>query len=179
MPPPAEAPQEAPDSDDPLLMQEAVVTSDAAGKLHFGKEGKLTFLSVIKGFYTMVTTSGVFQIKPEWLQLKSSKPFVARVQWPKWSQLSKNDLKLWLSQLSCNPDDQLGMGPEEWSTHTSCCHALPTYLRWRISTCGLAGVFSAGASRRLMCLSLRKLGCIVLIPSWASCSLRMMTILSS
>ena len=117
LPPPAEAPQEAPDSDDTLLMQEAVVTSDAAGKLHFGKEGKLTFLSD-KGFYTMVTTSGVFQIKPEWLQLKSSKPFVARVQWPKWSQLSKNDLKLWLSQLSCNPDDQLGMGPEEWSTHS-------------------------------------------------------------
>ena len=98
-------------------MQEAVVTSDAAGKLHFGKEGKITFKGD-KGFYTMVTTSGVFQIKPEWLQLKSSKPFVARVQWPKWSQLSKNDLKLWLSQLSCNPDDQLGMGPEEWSTHT-------------------------------------------------------------
>ena len=77
--------------------------------------------SVIKAsFYTMVTTSGVFQIKPECLQLKSSRPFVARVQWPTVSGASftKNDLKLWLSQLSCNPDDQLGMSPEEWSTHT-------------------------------------------------------------
>ena len=105
-------------SDDPLLMQEAVVTSESAGKLYYGKEGKLTFFNSETGFYTMVTTSGVFQIKPEWLQLKSSKPFVARVQWPKWSQLSKNDLQLWLSQLSCNPEDQLGMGPEEWSTHS-------------------------------------------------------------
>ena len=95
LPPPAEAPQEAPASDDPFLMQEAVVTSEAAGKLYFGKEGKLTFLSD-KGFYTMATTSGVFQIKPEWLQLKSSKPLVARVEWPKWNQLSKNDLQLWL-----------------------------------------------------------------------------------
>ena len=70
LPPPAEAPQEAPASDDPLLMQEAIVTSEAAGKLYFAKE-KLTFFSEA-GFYTMVTGSGDFQIKPEWLQLKSS-----------------------------------------------------------------------------------------------------------
>ena len=104
LPPPAGA--EAPASDDPLLVQEAIVTSEAAGKLYFAKE-KITFFSEA-GSYTMVTGSGVFQIKPEWLQLKSSK----------WTQLSKNDLKLWLSQMSCNPDDQLGTSPEEWSTHT-------------------------------------------------------------
>ena len=32
---------------------------------------------------------------------------------------------------------------------TQCYHALTANLRWRISTFGLAGVFSAGASRRL------------------------------
>ena len=40
------------------------------------------------------------------------------VKWPKWSQLSKRDLNLVLSQLSCNPEAEVGLGPKEWSIHT-------------------------------------------------------------
>ena len=53
LPPPAESPQ------DPNLMEEAVVISEAAGKLYFAKQGKLTLLSE-QGFYTMVTGSGMY-----------------------------------------------------------------------------------------------------------------------
>ena len=40
------------------------------------------------------------------------------VKCSKWSQLSKRDLNLMLSQLSCNPEAEVGLGPKEWSIHT-------------------------------------------------------------
>ena len=108
-------------------MQEVIVISEKAGKLQFAKQGKLTFFNSETNLYTMVTDSGVFQVQPEWLALKSSKPHVPKVQWPKWTQLSKVDLKLWLSLLSCNPDDQIGIKPEDWNTHTvlPCSEEIP------------------------------------------------------
>ena len=119
LPPPADSPLDAvADHDDLFLQKEAIVTSEEAGKMTFGKEGKLTCKNPDTGFYSMLTTSGVYPVRPEWLALKSSKPHVKRVEWPKWTQLSKADLRLWLSQLSCNPQDQVGIKPEDWNTHT-------------------------------------------------------------
>ena len=43
-----------------------------------------------------------------------SKVAVPRVQWPKWTQLSKRDPKLMLSQMSCNVEAEVGLSPEEW-----------------------------------------------------------------
>ena len=45
---------------------------------------------------------------------KSEKP-PQKVPWPKWTQLAKKDLKLMLTQLSCNPEDQKGIEPKNWS----------------------------------------------------------------
>ena len=117
MPPPEQAPPAEIDSGHPLLKQEAVVVSEAAGRLSFGKQGKITYGST-SGMYTCVTDSGSHQVEPEWVELKSSKAAVQRVQWPKWTQLSKRDLNLMLSQLSCNPEAEVGLSPKEWSIHT-------------------------------------------------------------
>ena len=89
-------------------MQEAIVVSEAAGKLSFGKQGRTTHST--SGMYTCVTLW--------WVELKSSKAALLMVKWPKWSQLSKRDLNLVLSQLSCNPEAEVGLGPKEWSIHT-------------------------------------------------------------
>ena len=87
-----------------------------------------------------------------WVELKSSKAALLMVKWPKWSQLSKRDLNLVLSQLSCNPEAEIGLDSKEWSIHTV-LPCLKKSLRWRISTFGLAGLFSDGALTRLMLLS--------------------------
>ena len=113
MPPPEQAPPaeiEAGQGHEPLLKQEVVVVSEAAGKLSFGKltHGKTS------GKYTLVTDSGSYQVEPEWIELMSSKVAVPRVQWPKWTQLSKRDPKLMLSQMSCNVEAEVGLSPEEW-----------------------------------------------------------------
>ena len=68
--------------------------------------------------YICVTDSGAYHVEPEWVELKSSKAEVLRVKWPKWTQLSKRDLSLMLSLLSCNPEDEVGLSPKEWSIHT-------------------------------------------------------------
>ena len=94
-----------------------MVVSEAAGRLSFGKHGKLTHGST-PALYICVTDSGAYQVEPEWVEIKSPKAEVLRVKWPKWTQLSKRDLSLMLSQLSCNPEDEVGLGPKEWSIHT-------------------------------------------------------------
>ena len=63
MPPPADILKEALAPDGPFLLKEAIVIPEAAGKRTFAR-----------------------------LALKSSKPHVQRVEWPKWTQLSKNYL---------------------------------------------------------------------------------------
>ena len=123
-------------------MQEAIVVSEAAGKLSFGKQGRTTHST--SDMYTCVTLW--------WVELKSSKAALLMVKWPKWSQLSKRDLNLVLSQLSCNPEAEIGLDSKEWSIHTV-LPCLKKSLRWRISTFGLAGLFSDGALTRLMLLS--------------------------
>ena len=91
-----------------------MIVSEAAGKLSFGKHGKLTYGST-SGMYTCATDSGAYHVEPEWVELKSSKAEVLMVKWPKWTQLSKRDLSLMLSHLSCHPEDEVGLGPKEWS----------------------------------------------------------------
>ena len=115
LPPPAEGP---PASEESLLHTEAVVISKAAGKINFGKVGNLMSFSSSSGAYTLMSDTGAYQVMPEWLDRKDSKPAVQPVQWPKWSQLSKKDTKLLLSQLSSNPEDQSSLQFDEWSYHT-------------------------------------------------------------
>ena len=94
------------------------MTSEAAGKINFGKVGNLMSFSSSSGAYTLMSDTGAYQVMPEWLESKDSKPAVKPVQWPKWSQLSKKDAKLMLSQLSSNPEDQRSLQFDEWSFHT-------------------------------------------------------------
>ena len=117
MPPPEQAPPAEIEFDDPLFNQEVVVVSEAAGRLSFDKHCKLTHGST-PALYICVTDSGAYQVELEWVEIKSSKAEVLRVKWPKWTQLSKRDLSLMLSQLSCNPEDEVGLSPKEWSIHT-------------------------------------------------------------
>ena len=117
LPPPEQAPPAEIEFDDPLFNQEVVIVSEAAGRLSFGKHGKLTHGST-PATYICVTDSGAYQVEPEWVEIKSSKAKVLKVKWPKWTQLSKRDLSLMLSQLSCNPEDEVGLSPKEWSIHT-------------------------------------------------------------
>ena len=117
VPPPEQAPPAEIEFDDPLLNQEVVIVSEAAGRLSFGKHGKLTHGST-PATYICVTDSGAYQVEPEWVEIKTSKAKVLKVKWPKWTQLSKRDLSLMLSQLSCNPEDEVGLSPKEWSIHT-------------------------------------------------------------
>ena len=113
LPPPAEAPPT--ESDDILLNKTVVVVSEAAGALAFGKQGLLTFVSD-KGFYTLVTDKGVFRVRAEWVKEIAEKK--QPVPWPKWSQLSKKDLRLLLSQMNCSVEDDNGLAPVEWNRHT-------------------------------------------------------------
>jgi hypothetical protein len=69
LPPPEQAPPADIGSDDPLLKQEGVVASEAAGKLSFGKQGKITHGST-SGMHTCVTDSGSYQVEPEWTEEK-------------------------------------------------------------------------------------------------------------
>ena len=57
LPPPEQAPPAENESEDPLPMQEAIVVSEAAGKLSFGKQGRTTHGST-SGMYTCVTDFG-------------------------------------------------------------------------------------------------------------------------
>ncbi|CAK9011771.1 unnamed protein product [Durusdinium trenchii] len=116
LPPPAEGPPAS--EEDSLLHTDVVVISEAAGKTSFGKVGNLMSFSSSSGAYTLLSDTGAYQVMPEWLEPKDSKPAVKPVQWPKWSQLSKKDTKLILTQLSSNPEDQSSLQFDEWSYHT-------------------------------------------------------------
>ena len=76
LPPPEQAPPAEIEFDDPLFNQEVVIVSEAAGRLSFGKHGKLTHGS------TPATYSGAYQVEPEWVEIKSSKAKVLKVKWP-------------------------------------------------------------------------------------------------
>ena len=57
LPQPEQAPPAENESEDPLPVQEAIVVSEAAGKLSFGKQGRTTHGST-SGMYTCVTDFG-------------------------------------------------------------------------------------------------------------------------
>ena len=115
LPPPSEEPsaESDPHSEDPhkLLKQRVVVTSEEAGSQAYAKQGKLSSWSNKSRRYSMFSDSGTFSVKPEWVQLLSSKPEKNPVPFPKWSQLSRGDMSALLSQLNCLPQDSLGLDP--------------------------------------------------------------------
>eukprot|EP00438_Fugacium_kawagutii_P005359 Skav207096 [mRNA] locus=scaffold2123:25752:29784:+ [translate_table: standard] len=113
-PPPLLAPAEPPSDqeEEQLLGLEVVVTSEAAGRVSFGKKGKLTH-KTSAGMFTLFAETGTYQVKADWLEVQDPSAKVP-VGWPKWTQLSKRDARLMLSQIFANPLDQIGLSVVEW-----------------------------------------------------------------
>ena len=62
--------EEQVDSARGFLKKEAIVTSEAAGKLAFGQDGTAHFWSPSSGRYNILTISGTFMVLPEEVELK-------------------------------------------------------------------------------------------------------------